>query len=185
MMKKLIIGRNNACDIVIPDTSDLVSRKQAVLTISFWGKMVIYDTSNNGTFINGKLLENGKGSRVTRADKVNFARVADLNWDEVKDPYKKVKIHSLVVSVAVIALAVLAILFIPMFSNQTEDIVNTGSQTIKGGSVTTVKPIAVDDKPTVKTPNTRLKKKPKPGKEGVDPKDLVEKEVDDNSPIYY
>ncbi|MBR2016634.1 MAG: FHA domain-containing protein, partial [Prevotella sp.] len=53
-MKKLTIGRNNACDIIIPDTSDLVSRKQAVLTYSFLGKMVLYDTSNNGTYVNGQ-----------------------------------------------------------------------------------------------------------------------------------
>ena len=59
-MKKLTIGRNNACDIIIPDTTDLVSRKQAVLTYSFWGKMVLYDTSNNGTYVNGQKLENGK-----------------------------------------------------------------------------------------------------------------------------
>ena len=78
-MKKLTIGRNNACDIIIPDTSDIVSRKQAVLACYFWGKMVLYDTSNNGTYINGEKLENGKGRRVTRKDKVNYARIADLN----------------------------------------------------------------------------------------------------------
>ena len=97
-MKQLTIGRNNACDIIIPDTSDLVSRKQAVLSFSFWGKMVLYDTSNNGTYVNGQRLDNGKGIQVTRNDNVNFARIADLDWDEVKDPYRKSKI-TLVISI--------------------------------------------------------------------------------------
>ena len=101
-MKKLTIGRNNACDIIIPDTSDLVSRKQAILTYSFWGKMVLYDTSNNGTYVNGQKLENGKGLRVTRKDKVNFARIADLDWNEVKDPYHKTKLYSLICAAVVI-----------------------------------------------------------------------------------
>lgn len=90
-MKKIIIGRNDACDIIIPDTTDMVSRKQAVLAFSFWGKMVLYDTSNNGTYLNGERIENGKGKRVTRKDKVSFAHVADLDWNTVRDPYLKEK----------------------------------------------------------------------------------------------
>ena len=112
-MKKLTIGRNNACDIIIPDTSDLVSRKQAVLTCSFWGKMVLYDTSNNGTYVNGQKLENGKGLCVTRKDKVNFARITDLDWSEVKDPYKRTKI---IVSICTVALIVFAVLLTLWFS---------------------------------------------------------------------
>ena len=92
-MKKIIIGRNNACDIIIPDTTDLVSRKQAVLAIDFWGKMILFDTSNNGTFVNGQRIENGKGMRVTRKDKVNFAQVAELDWNQVEDPYRKARIR--------------------------------------------------------------------------------------------
>ena len=93
-MKKITIGRNNACDIIIPDTSDLVSRKQAVLSVSFFGKMTLYDTSNNGTYVNGQVIETGKGVRVTRKDKVNFAKIIDLDWNEVKDPYKKEKLFT-------------------------------------------------------------------------------------------
>lgn len=90
-MKKLTIGRHNTCDIVIPDTSDLVSRKQAALVFSFWGKMTLYDTSNNGTYVNGTRIENGTGMRVTRKDKVNFARIADLDWKTVRNPYRTLR----------------------------------------------------------------------------------------------
>lgn len=90
-MKKIIIGRSDACDIVINDVTDRVSRKQAVLTIGFWGKMVLYDTSNNGTFINGEPLPNGKGREVTRDDIICFARMVDLDWNKIPDPYRAVK----------------------------------------------------------------------------------------------
>lgn len=96
-MKKLTIGRNNACDIVIPDTTDIVSRRQAVLEISFFGKMIIYDTSNNGTFVNGERMQNGTSREVTRNDKISFGRVADLDWKKIYDPYR---IHKLWGSVA-------------------------------------------------------------------------------------
>lgn len=91
-MKKLTIGRHNSCDIIIPDTTDIVSRKQAVLEISFFGKMLLSDTSNNGTYVNGERLANGASKVVTRADKVNFGRVANLDWTQVHDPYRRHKL---------------------------------------------------------------------------------------------
>lgn len=108
-MKKLTIGRHNSCDIIIPDTTDIVSRKQAVLEISFWGKMKIHDTSNNGTFVNGERLSNGSSRVITRADKVNFGRVADLDWSKVPDPYRKQKVWSVAAIVCLfIAFGILA-----------------------------------------------------------------------------
>ena len=185
-MKKLTIGRNNACDIIIPDTSDLVSRKQAVLTYSFWGKMVLYDTSNNGTYVNGQKLENGKGLRVTRKDKINFARIADLDWNEVKDPYKKMKIVAAFCTVAIIVFAVLLAL---CFSIPTEEDVPTPAKTElpsdKGETVTTVQPQTVEDQSN-QQPAKKTKKRgsTKKGK-SVTPNDLMNKEVNDNSPIVY
>lgn len=101
-MKKLIIGRNNACDIVIPDTTDIVSRKQAVLQISFFGKMMLRDTSNNGTYVNGERLQTGAARVVTRNDTISFGRVADLDWSKVHDPYRKHKIWGGVALVALL-----------------------------------------------------------------------------------
>lgn len=185
-MKKLTIGRNNACDIIIPDTSDLVSRKQAVLTYSFWGKMVLYDTSNNGTYVNGQKLENGKGVRVTRKDKINFARIADLDWNEVKDPYKKTKIVSVICTIAVIVFAILLALWLSIPSDENQPTPNqTELSTDKGETKTTIQPQTVEEQ-SKQQPAKKAKKKgnTKKGK-SVTPNDVMNKEVNDNSPIVY
>ena len=185
-MKKLTIGRNNACDIIIPDTSDLVSRKQAVLTYSVWGKMVLYDTSNNGTYVNGQKLENGKGLRVTRKDKINFARIADLDWNEVKDPYKKTKIIAAICSVAIIVLATLLTLwfFMPGKENVPAP-TKTEVSSEKGETVTTIQPNVVEEQPKSQpSPKAKKRGNTKKGK-SVTPNDIMNKEVNDNSPIVY
>ena len=185
-MKKLTIGRNNACDIIIPDTSDLVSRKQAVLTYSVWGKMVLFDTSNNGTYVNGQKLENGKGMRVTRKDKINFARIADLDWNEVKDPYKKIKIIAAIISVVIVVLATLLTIW---FFMPSEENVPTPTKTEvsseKGEAVSTVQPIVVEEEPKSQ-PAKKTKKRGtvKKGKTET-PDDVMNKEVNNNSPIVY
>lgn len=109
-MKKIVIGRNNSCDIIISDPTHTVSRKQAVLVFRFPGGMELYDTSNNGTYVNGIRLENGKGMKVTRKDRITFANAADLDWDSVKDPYRTTKILSAVVSVLIILFVVIGLL---------------------------------------------------------------------------
>lgn len=185
-MKKLTIGRNNACDIIIPDTSDLVSRKQAVLTYSVWGKMVLYDTSNNGTYVNGQKLENGKGMHVTRKDKINFARIADLDWNEVQDPYKKTKIVAAICMVAVIVLAVLLALWFSMpVEKDTPSPAKTEVSSEKGETLSTVQPKVVEEQPKSQpTKKTKKKGNTKKGKT-VTPNDVMNKEVNDNSPIVY
>lgn len=87
--------------MVIPDTSDLVSRKHAVLDCYFWGKMIIHDTSSNGTFVNGQRVNN-KGTRVSRNDTVTFAHTVSLDWADVKDPYRSLRLSLAVVGVAVL-----------------------------------------------------------------------------------
>lgn len=188
-MKKIIIGRNDACDIVIPDTSDLVSRKQAVLTYSFWGKMVVYDTSNNGTYVNGIKLENGKGVGVTRKDKINFARVADLDWNEVKDPYSRQKV---LFGAAITALVVISVLFALWLTHPVEQATNepapTEILTDKGETTTTVVQVdPVVEEPQAQTRRRAVKKKNKKSSDTSkdDAKDLIEKDIDNSSPIIY
>lgn len=188
-MKKLTIGRNNACDIIIPDTTDLVSRKQAILTYSWTGKMVLYDTSNNGTYVNGQKLENGKGIKVTRKDKVNFARIADLNWDEVKDPYRKNKILMASCTAVVILLTILLTWWLlqpePEKPATQEQIEQPATQ---GATETTVKPQAVEPVKTqpVRKPKAKSKKKSSSKQnENPSPRNVQEKEVNEKSPIVY
>lgn len=185
-MKKLTIGRNNACDIIIPDITDLVSRKQAVLTYSFWGKMVLYDTSNNGTYVNGQKLENGKGFCVTRKDKVNFARIADLDWNEVKDPYKRTKT---IASICTFVLIVFAVLLTLWFSMSKEENVQPPAKTEisldKGETETTVHPQTVEEQSNQQPAKKAKKKRNTKKDKSVTSNDVMNKEVNDNSPIMY
>lgn len=103
-MKKITIGRGRECDIRISDSTDRISRRQAIITFSPLGKMMIYDTSYNGTFVNGEPVVKPEGKPVKRGDNVNFARLADLDWSLVKNPYRKMwNFIFLILSVLIIA----------------------------------------------------------------------------------
>lgn len=148
MMKELIIGRNNACDIIIPDTSDLISRKQAVLRYSFSGKMLLFDNGKNGTYINGQRIEQGRGYPVTRKDKISFARITDLDWSQVKDPYLGVK-KAVAVCAAVVLLVIAALLwwFMHPSNAKSADPVQTEIPAEKGETFTTVGTPAAEEQP--------------------------------------
>lgn len=110
-MKRITIGRGRECDIRLEDSTDMVSRRQAVITVSPTGRMMIYDTSSNGTFVNGEKVEKPDGKVIKRGDQINFARVADLDWNQVKDPYRTMKISLAVILLAAVAVATLFIVF--------------------------------------------------------------------------
>lgn len=88
-MKKITIGRGRECDLRLSDSTDRISRRQAIITFSPLGKMMIYDTSSNGTFVNGEPVVKPEGKPIKRGDNVNFAHLADLDWNLVKNPYRK------------------------------------------------------------------------------------------------
>lgn len=185
-MKKITIGRNNACDIVIPDTTDLVSRKQAVITYSFFGKMVLYDTSNNGTYVNGQKMKEGEGVRVTRKDKVNFARIADLNWDDVKDPYYKTKMYSYIAGVVLVIIALLLVYLLSRPSK--EDAANPAKVEIsheRGETFTTVEPQIEQEPQSPKNTKKHKKRRNNKKEESEKPTEVLNKEVDNHSPIVY
>lgn len=110
-MKKIFIGRGSDNQVRIKDDSDKVSRRQAVIEVSFLGKMRIHDTSTNGTFVNGKPVEKPNGTPVKRGDKVDFAHVTNLDWNLVRDPYKGLKIAVCVFVVVLIGLAALYFIY--------------------------------------------------------------------------
>lgn len=111
-MRKITIGRGRECDIRIDDLTDAVSRRQAVIKVSPSGKMEIYDTSTNGTFVNGKRIEKPMGVRIRRGDTVNFAGIADLDWNKVKDPYRGIKLMMLAAILFLIVVAACFFIFI-------------------------------------------------------------------------
>lgn len=82
-MKALSIGREQGCDIVINDRTDVISRRHAILNISSSGKITIVDQSRNGTYVNGIRISQNVPVPVTRKDIISFAHVAKLDWNAV------------------------------------------------------------------------------------------------------
>lgn len=117
-MKKITIGRGRDCDIRLDDSSDNVSRRHAIITVTPFGKMKLFDTSSNGTFVNGVKVEKNTGVRIRRGDNINFAHITDLDWNLVKDPYKSIKITSLIVLFVAIVIAAILIIMANRISNK-------------------------------------------------------------------
>jgi pSer/pThr/pTyr-binding forkhead associated (FHA) protein len=82
-MKTLSIGRDTNCDIVINDSTDVISRRHALLNVTPSGKMTIIDQSSNGTYVNGIRISQNVPVPVTRKDIISFAHVAKLDWNFV------------------------------------------------------------------------------------------------------
>lgn len=82
-MKAYSIGREAGCNIVINDSTDVVSRRHAILNVYSNGKMTITDQSHNGTYVNGIRISQNVPVPVTRKDNISFAHVARLDWNQV------------------------------------------------------------------------------------------------------
>ena len=82
-MKVYSIGRDAACNIVIDDNTDVISRRHAILNVSPSGKMTIVDQSHNGTYVNGIRISSNVPVPVTRKDNISFAHVARLDWNQI------------------------------------------------------------------------------------------------------
>lgn len=79
-MKTYSIGRDVNCDIVINDTTDVISRRHALLNVTSSGKMTIIDQSSNGTYVNGIRISQNVPVPVTRKDTISLAHVTKLDW---------------------------------------------------------------------------------------------------------
>ena len=82
-MKVYSIGRDQGCDIVMNDNTDVISRRHAVLNVMSSGKMTIVDQSQNGTYVNGIRISSNVPVPVTRKDNISLAHVARLDWNRV------------------------------------------------------------------------------------------------------
>lgn len=79
-MKTYSIGRDVNCDIVINDSTDVISRRHALLNVTSSGKMTIIDQSSNGTYVNGIRISPNVPVPVTRKDSISLAHVTKLDW---------------------------------------------------------------------------------------------------------
>lgn len=109
-MKKLILGRGEDCDLYLDDPKGLISRKHAILKIGVLGQYEITDVSKNGTFINGIRIKPHKPYKIKRKDIVVFANTSKLDWSEVPDYSKWIKI-GIIGFVAALAI-ILSLIFI-------------------------------------------------------------------------
>lgn len=104
MNKVYTIGRDTSCDIVIPDSTDVVSRVHASLKAKGNGKYVLIDQSRNGTYVNGIKMSANEEIPVTRKDVISFAHVRDLDWNQIpKD--KDSKMIWILIAIAVVVIA--------------------------------------------------------------------------------
>lgn len=92
------------CDIVINDSTDVISRRHATLNVYPSGKMTIIDMSQNGTYVNGIKISPNVPVPVTRKDNISFAHIARLDWNRVPNTQAKI--------IRYVALGVLAVLII-------------------------------------------------------------------------
>ena len=85
-MKTYKIGRNQDNDIVIDDSTRMVSRYHAILKVYENGKITICDISTNGTYINSKKITSNIEIQVSEIDTINFAKQTKLDWNKVQIP---------------------------------------------------------------------------------------------------
>ena len=149
-MKALSIGREQGCDIVINDSTDVISRRHAILNISSSGKITIVDQSRNGTYVNGIRISQNVPVPVTRKDIISFAHVAKLDWNAVP------KSNS---TMSYIIMGIVGVLVITcgLFAYQ---YMKPGDSDSNKGEVTVTDTIA-NKKEEVKKDSTSIKKEPK------------------------
>lgn len=105
-MKRIIIGRANDSDIIIPDEHDNVSRHHAVITFDFFGRMTLSDTSSNGTLINGTKMLKGTSIPVTKKDKIQLGGAWIFDWNLVEDPYKSIRRNCIILCIVLAAITI-------------------------------------------------------------------------------
>lgn len=118
-MKSYSIGRDNACDIVLNDHTDVISRRHAVLTVSSSGKMTITDQSTNGTYINGQKISPNVPVPVTRKDSVSFAHVSTLDWNMI--PKSSQWLTYLLVGLGMAAIVAACVILVPKVVHNGDD----------------------------------------------------------------
>lgn len=123
-MKTYSIGRDLNCDIIINDSTDVISRRHALLNVTSSGKMTIIDQSSNGTYVNGIRISQNVPVPVTRKDIISLAHVAKLDWDQVPKSNQWIKYC---IGAAIAIIVIVGIIFGVKALNNKDD--NNGEQT--------------------------------------------------------
>ena len=86
------IGRDDSCDIILQDDSNVISRTHAILRVGKGGRYTISDQSMNGTYINGIRISSGVEVPVSRTDTISFAHLVDFDWSLIPNTAKRTRI---------------------------------------------------------------------------------------------
>ena len=120
-MKKIYtIGRDEGCDIVIPDSTDVISRLHATIRVESNDKIYLTDQSRNGTYINGMKMSSNVEIPVSCKDVVSLAHIYELDWSLVPKQKNKTKIFFWAV-LLVALLGVAAYFFFGLNSGDSKD----------------------------------------------------------------
>lgn len=104
MNKVYTIGRDTSCDIIIADSTDVVSRVHASLKVKGRRRYVLIDQSRNGTYVNGIKMSANEEIPVTRKDIISFAHVRDLDWNQIPEDNNS-KMIWIIVAIAIVVVA--------------------------------------------------------------------------------
>lgn len=184
MNKVYTIGRDETCDIILRDNSDVVSRVHATLKSNGHGKYTLVDQSRNGTYVNGIRMSTNEEIPVTRKDVISFAHIQDLDWEQIVEEKKGKKIILLLIIsfIAITAIAYSVIRYLDHTKKGCDrvptDTLPTDSMIIKADTIKVidtiyVKPKAIPEEKENNQGNTTKKENEKPqqtdGEEIINP----------------
>lgn len=184
-MKKIYtIGRDEGCDIVIPDSTDVISRLHATIRVESNDKIYLIDQSRNGTYINGMKMSSNVEIPVSRKDVISFAHIYNLDWSLVPKHKRNILKGVLVVTISLIIMTGIAYAIIN-YLNKPES-VDTPTKTPESqytppAQEETIKPDTVVARDTVVAPREKPKTK-EPQKDSVKIEKPKEEEI--YNPIY-
>lgn len=185
-MKKIYtIGRDEGCDIVIQDSTDVISRLHATIRVEPNDKIFLIDQSRNGTYINGMKMSSNVEIPVSRKDVISFAHIYNLDWSTVPKHKGGILKTILITLICLIIITGGTLAALKFLNNSDKDsgITNTTeSLGITSGSDAPAppEPIAAPDTTSVPV----VKEKPKPIKEEKDTIKVEEPQEEVYNPIY-
>lgn len=200
MKKVYTIGRDPQSDIVINDSTDVVSRLHATIRID-GSKTFLIDQSQNGTYVNGMRMSANEEIPVTRKDTISFANIAELDWSLLPDPKKdQMKTVAIVIaSLAIIAAIVFGILHYLDNNDNSNNEEQTATTNTESNSTPTIEdnsaetdtppaeadPVKVEPTPSSPTATEKKARKNKDKKEDQPEEDKKETPKTENEiPLY-
>ncbi len=182
-MKVLSIGRENECDIVLKDSTDVISRRHAVLNIYPSGKMTIIDQGHNGTYVNGIRISPNTPYPITRKDSISFAHVMPLDWSQVPNQRGRI-VYTILGIFILLVVAAVTTFFIPWGGNFKDNHTNSLiSDSVKTDSIKKEKTAKVDSLKDDSIAKTKSAKRKQQKKGTPAPKKNVSKRPTDKRPV--